>query len=207
MDLKAILRRIESRLKVVGLSESAASKRAGKTDAIRNLRRAINDGRRTGITTTTLAALAPVLKTTVAWLAEGVGREDAETGAQIRLAGVVRAGSAAILYAENQDGDRWIEPPPAFDEHSFAVEVHGDSLGPLFDRWFLFCDGRREAIDADLINRLCIVGLDDGRILVKKVVRGQLPGKHTLLSNTEPPIYDVAILWAARVREMTPGYH
>ncbi|WP_051592655.1 hypothetical protein [Methylosinus sp. sav-2] len=77
----------------------------------------------------------------------------------------------------------------------------------MFDRWFLFCDGRREAIDADLINRLCIVGLDDGRILVKKVVRGQLPGKHTLLSNTEPPIYDVAILWAARVREMTPGYH
>jgi hypothetical protein len=206
MDLTAILRRIERRLKVVGLSESAASKRARKPDAIRNLRRAIADGRRSGITTTTLSALAPVLQTTAAWLLDGSGQEDTEVAKSIRLAGIVRAGSEAILYAEGQDGDQWIDPPSPLGKDAFAVEIQGDSLGPLFDRWFIFCDERRDHIGTDLLNRLCIVGLDDGRVLVKKVVRGQLAGKHTLLSNTEPPIYDVAICWAAIVREMTPRF-
>lgn len=56
----------------------------------------------------------------------------------------------------------------------------------------------------DLIGKLCVVGLDDGRILVKQLKRGQLPGRFNLLSNTEPPIYDAAVVWAARVTHMTP---
>ena len=46
--------------------------------------------------------------------------------------------------------------------------------------------------------------LSDGRVLVKALKRGQVAGLWTLLSNTEPPIYDVALDWAAIVREMRP---
>ena len=45
---------------------------------------------------------------------------------------------------------------------------------------------------------------DFGRVLVKALKRSQIPGMWTLLSNTEPPIYDVALDWAALVREMRP---
>jgi hypothetical protein len=72
MELKDVLARVESRLAAVGLSAHAASMAAKKPDAIRNLRRAVQNGERRGVTTETLAALAPVLETTASWLLEGV---------------------------------------------------------------------------------------------------------------------------------------
>lgn len=86
MELAGILRRIESRLKAVGLTATKASKLAGKPDSIRNIRRAVKEGRRSGVSTSTLQALAPVLKTTQGWLLTGMnGGEDG------KIAGVVAA--------------------------------------------------------------------------------------------------------------------
>jgi len=70
MNLQAIYDRITERREAVGLSESAAAKRAGlSADAIRNIRRALKEGKEgAGISTRTLAALAPVLETTAEWL-------------------------------------------------------------------------------------------------------------------------------------------
>lgn len=75
MELPAILARIEKRLKALDISESAAGKLAGKPDAIRNLRRALEKDERTGVSTATLNALAPVLETTSVWLFAGAGPE------------------------------------------------------------------------------------------------------------------------------------
>jgi len=71
MKLAEILSRIEMRLKALGISANEASRRAGKSDAIRNLRRAVAKGEREGISTATLMALAPVLETTAPWLLTG----------------------------------------------------------------------------------------------------------------------------------------
>ena len=70
MLLNDVLSRVESRLAALNLSAHAASLAAKKPDAIRNLRRAVLNNDRRGITTETLAALAPVLQTTAAWLLE-----------------------------------------------------------------------------------------------------------------------------------------
>ena len=94
MELEDVLARIESRLKVVGLSAHAASVAAKKPDAIRNLRRAVKSGDRRGITTETLAALAPVLKTTAAWLLEGAG--DAHPSNTARVVGRIGAGAEIL---------------------------------------------------------------------------------------------------------------
>ncbi len=83
MDLEEVLTRIESRLSVLGLSAHAASLAAKRPDAIRNLKRAVKNGDRRGVTTETLMALAPVLKTTAAWLLEGVG--DPTPGNRVRV--------------------------------------------------------------------------------------------------------------------------
>ncbi len=68
MNLKIILDKVERRLKDLGLTANEASKASGKSQAIRNLQRAVRDGKRKGVSTQTLAALAPVLEVTSAWL-------------------------------------------------------------------------------------------------------------------------------------------
>ena len=85
MELEEILARVESRLQALGLSAHAASLAAKKPDAIRNLKRAVKNGDRRGITTETLAALAPVLKTSASWLLEGTG--DPNAGTEVKIVG------------------------------------------------------------------------------------------------------------------------
>jgi transcriptional regulator with XRE-family HTH domain len=98
--LKDILKRIDKRLEAVGLAESNAAKVAGLSkDAIRNIRRAVDDGNdRKGISTNTLVALAPVLQTTAAWLLDETGPE---TMPPERLRDVlVRASDAPVAVQE-----------------------------------------------------------------------------------------------------------
>jgi hypothetical protein len=63
MNLTVLLRNIENRLTVLDISADAASRKAGRPDAIRNLRRAVREGKG-GMTIQTLAALAKALETT-----------------------------------------------------------------------------------------------------------------------------------------------
>ena len=67
-ELKTILARIEARLRETGQSPTGASKAAGKPDAIRNIQRAVKEGRRSGVSTDTLSALAEQLGTSLQWL-------------------------------------------------------------------------------------------------------------------------------------------
>jgi hypothetical protein len=85
-----------------------------------------------------------------------------------------------------------------------AVQVRGHSLGVLFDNWLVFYDDIHNPPDDSLVGRMCVCGLSDGRVLIKSVKRSPQTGLWNLLSNTEPPIYDVGLDWAAPVREMRP---
>ncbi|AGF74851.1 phage repressor protein [Bartonella australis AUST/NH1] len=78
--LDKILERIDKRLKAVGLTESRAAIEAGLSNStIRSIRIKVKRGDiNKGVETKTLAALAPVLKTNVAWLADGTGNEEGE---------------------------------------------------------------------------------------------------------------------------------
>jgi hypothetical protein len=78
MELAEILARIESRLSAIGLSASKASRVAGKPDAIRNMQRAIREGRQGTVTIETIGALAPVLRTTSEWLLTGQGKHEVD---------------------------------------------------------------------------------------------------------------------------------
>lgn len=76
--LANVLFRIQKRLEKLGLSESRAATAAGLSqDAIRNMRRAVEAGKLgASVNTSTIAALAPVLQTTVSWLLEERGSEE-----------------------------------------------------------------------------------------------------------------------------------
>jgi SOS-response transcriptional repressor LexA len=138
-------------------------------------------------------------------LARITGVEIPETGAQrlVPLVGYVSAG--ALSYFHNPDGPiDWVPAMDGATPDTVAAEIRGDSLGSLFDQWLVYYDEVRRPVTPDLIGKLCVVGLPDDRTMVKKIQRSKTPGLFHLLSNTEAPIMDVEIVWAARVKNMVP---
>jgi phage repressor protein C with HTH and peptisase S24 domain len=159
MRLAEILQRIEGRLAELEMSEADAAKASGKSDAIRNIRRAVREGRDAGVSTQTLDALAAALKTTPAWLVSGGETSDAalvgalrlrarrrkeiaaapplrdespqaEPGVPIRF---VAAGSAiaAFVIAKHEIGLLPRPPGLAHVADAYAIYVQNDSMAPM----------------------------------------------------------------------------
>jgi phage repressor protein C with HTH and peptisase S24 domain len=144
------------------------------------------------------------------WLLTGKGPKEgratqAMTAAAryVPLVGYVAAGAEMHFFANDAPLDE-IPAPIGATDSTVAVEIRGDSLGSFFDRWLVFYDEVRRPVTSELLNKLCVVGLDDGRIMIKKLQRSKAKGLFHLLSQTEPPILDVAIEWAAQVKNMVP---
>lgn len=158
-----------------------------------------------------LRALAGLAAVSFDWLATGAGDPPSEdsVGAAVQrkrevpVVGYVSAGAAHFFASGDGELDRVPAPDGATDE-TVAVEVRGESLGAIFDQWLIFYDEVRSPVTSDLVGRLCVVALPDDRVLVKKIRRSKTPGFYHLESNTEGTIYDVEIVWAARVTNMAP---
>lgn len=122
----------------------------------------------------------------------------------VPLVGYVGAGAAAHFYAESQGELERVDAPKDATSNTVAVQVQGESLGPLFDQWLVYYDDVRSPVTPDLIGRMCVVGLTDDRVLVKRIRRARTPGFFHLESNNEATINDVEIMWAAKVKSMEP---
>jgi hypothetical protein len=200
MELDDILARIESRLAVLGLSAHAASLAAKKPDAIRNLKRAVRNGDRRGITTETLIALAPVLETTAAWLLEGIG----EPAPGNRVGVVGRIGAGAEISPEFEqippEGLYEIEVPFPIAGDSIAFQVEGDSMWPRYDPGDVIICQREGTHAADVVGWEAAVRTTDGKRYLKRVQRGASFGTFDLESHNAAPIRGVRLEWAAEVQ-------
>lgn len=148
---------------------------------------------------------AKAFKVPAEWLLYGIKPGQQAKSAELAyvpLIGYVGAGAQAYFTEAGVLGE--VEAPPGSTESTVAVEIRGDSLGAFFDRWLVFYDDVRRPITPDLIGRLCVVGLADERVLIKKPVRSKARGLFHLLSQAEDPIMDVQIDWAAKVKSMVP---
>ncbi len=143
-----------------------------------------------------------------AWLLYGTGRGENQQGdagpATVPVVGYVQAGAEAVLYSAGQGPFDFVQAPPGSSSSTVAVEIRGESLGSFFTEWLVFYDDVRSPVTSDLHGRLCVVGLPDGRILVKQVKPSRTPGLFHLMSQTEGPILDQELLWAAKVNSMQP---
>jgi transcriptional regulator with XRE-family HTH domain len=122
----------------------------------------------------------------------------------VPLIGFVGAGAQTHFYADGQGPFDEVAAPDAGGPRTVAVQIRGHSLGALFDNWLVFYDDVRYPPGEEWVGRMCVCGLSDGRILIKALKRSPIRGLWTLLSNVEAPLYDVALDWAAPVREMRP---
>lgn len=138
------------------------------------------------------------------WLFDGTGPRKGATPLTVPLVGYVGAGAQTHAFGEGQGPFDDVEAPEDANEKTVGVEVRGESLGALFDQWLVFYDDVNDPPHEGMMKRLCVCGLSDGRVLIKLLTHGQLAGHFNLLSNTEPPIYDAIVEWAAIVKSMRP---
>lgn len=131
-------------------------------------------------------------------------KEILEHQPMVPIVGYVGAGAVMHYYAFADSPDDFVPMPEGGNENTVAVEVRGSSLGSIFDTWLVYYDRVHEAPTSDMLGKLCVVGLPDDRVLVKRIRKGSAPGLYHLESNTEGLIEDAEIVWAAKVRTMTP---
>lgn len=142
MSLAQVLARIEERLTALGISADAASRRAGKPDAIRNIRRAVESKKegRKGVNAETLRALADVLEVTPGWLMSGVNEAvlnpnlnnllPVETS-QLPVVGIVEAGAwreTGLQEHKHREFKAMAVDPRFPDATQFLLRVRGDSM-------------------------------------------------------------------------------
>lgn len=129
---------------------------------------------------------------------------EAPSDIEVPLVGYVGAGAAAHFYGESQGELDRVPAPENATPQTVAVQIRGESLGALFDQWLVYYDDVRSPVTPDMHGILCVVGLPDDRVLVKRIKKARTPGLFHLESNTEPTILDVEIAWAAKVKSMVP---
>ncbi|MDB5415081.1 MAG: family transcriptional regulator [Rubritepida sp.] len=114
----------------------------------------------------------------------------------VRLFGNVGAGAEVIPLDEETI---WLDGPPGLID-PIAAEVIGKSMLPVYRPNDILFFNRRTRVDDDVIGEDCMVKVADGRILVKRVLRGLARGHYRLFSyDTQEESEDLALDWATPV--------
>jgi hypothetical protein len=122
----------------------------------------------------------------------------------VPVVGYVGAGDAAHYYDTSQGDLDYVSAPEEATEATQARIIKGPSIGRRFDGWVIFSGEAHEPPTPDQNAELCVCGLEDGRVLVKWLEPTKTPGIYHLLSETEGPIFDQEVKWAAKVTSMRP---
>lgn len=126
---------------------------------------------------------------------------DGEATPKVALKGKVGAGQA--IYALEVGDEDLVDAPPNPSPSTVAVEVSGPSMLPVFfDGWLLYYS--RQLPPGEMVNKIGVAQLADGRLLVKTLRPGLSPGLWTLLSANADPIEDVAVEWVAPIDWIKP---
>jgi DNA-binding XRE family transcriptional regulator len=147
---------------------------------------------------------AKAYKVRTEWLYDGTGPMHDESTDSVAIVGFVGAGSIATLFSEGQGLFDEVEAPSNATENTVGLGIRGTSLGPAFDEGIVFYDDVHSPVTEEQHGRLCVVGLLDGRVLVK-ILRSAGDGTYHLFSNTvEEPMLNEEVAWAARVKDVRP---
>lgn len=122
----------------------------------------------------------------------------------VPVVGFVGASQTAGFFdKEPEELDR-VPAPENVTENTVAVEIRGDSMGAPLNGWLVYYDDVHRGVTRELLNQLCVVGLSDGRVLIKKVQPSKVKGLFHLIPVVGEAIMDVPIEWAAKVLRMQP---
>ena len=138
------------------------------------------------------------------WLYDETGLGGAEP--MVRIIGRVGADAeGAVIQTDGQEGWDMVPVPPGGSPDAVALEVTGHSMRAVAeDGSLIYFEDQRNPPTPDMVGYYCIVELEDGRVLFKRLLRGTAPGLYMLESQAGPPIEDVRIRWAADPTAIIP---
>lgn len=148
-----------------------------------------------------LSAIARVLDVPLSYLAgdadgisEIVGRVGADT-------------EGVILFSEGHGGFGEVVRPSTVGTDAVAVEVFGHSMGRFLDGSLIFYSEQKAPPTDNILGDVVVVGLADGRALVKRILRGSRPGLYDLESVNGPVLTDQEVQWVAEIETIVPPKH
>lgn len=125
--------------------------------------------------------------------------------ANVPIVGLVGAGGEAQMYQDGHGNYGEAPRPPGTGSSTVALEVRGDSMpGIAENEWLVYYDDVREGITPDLIGELCVVGIADGGVFIKRVYRAKDADLYDLISTGAEPKRNQKIAWAAKVTWIKP---
>lgn len=136
----------------------------------------------------------------------GVRPDQLYEGPQVPIVGYVGAGQRVYAYSDLETAGETMTRPPMTTGDLLAVEVRGDSMLPLAEEGWNIVYTAEATVDENMVlNRVCVVQLDDDEsMLVKRVLRGTKPYHYHLVSTNAPLIEDARLRWAAVVKAIVP---
>ena len=154
-----------------------------------------------------LVTLGKALQRPAAWLT-GQSRDPAGERIVQRVAVVGYIGAGAQIFPIDDHargaGFEEVEAPTGVEGPMVAVRVRGNSMYPIEDGWLVFYAKDSDGVDDSCIGRLCVVKIQDGATLIKKLRKGGRKGHYKLESFNGPEMDNVRLEWAARVLDIRP---
>lgn len=140
------------------------------------------------------------------WLLYGKGRQGRSTEVLVPIIGRVGADAeGTVIYSTADETDEMTPPPPGGSAESVALKVVGYSMGEWApDGSLIYMESQRTPPTPEMIGYPVVVELEDGRVLLKRLLKGSGPGLYDLESRSGPTIADVRIRWAAEVTAIVP---
>lgn len=175
------------------LTQTALAELAGTTQPQINR---LENGERE-LTVVWAKRLASFLSVPVEWLLE--------LDQPVNIVGYVGAGGQAEFM---EDGVLGQAPrPPGFGDEGVALLVRGDSMpGIAEDDWLIYYERRVSQPTEDMIGRVCVVQIENGPVVVKRLYRAGNSSEFDLISSSPSyePIRNARVAWAAKVDWIRP---
>lgn len=125
---------------------------------------------------------------------------------EVPLVGRVRSGGFVQLKDRDQAPFEHVEAPDGARPETVAIEVSEGGMGQAyFDGMVVYYDDTEPEMSANLIGKLCVVGLPGGEVVLAKITRSRAGGGLYHLE-ANPPILDTRVKWVSPVRGIFPRH-
>ena len=135
----------------------------------------------------------------------GQGGDSMKRPDYVPVVGKVIHGLGLMLFEGLAENFETVPAPEYATENTVCLIVDGGQFGDFFDGWHIFYENERAALRPELVGKLCIMGLNDGRVVCRWIRPGAMPDRYHLVSHVGQPMFDQTIVWATKVIGMRPG--
>lgn len=126
-------------------------------------------------------------------------------GAPPRIIGVIGPGGQVHFREQEADRNGANMPPRGPTDYMVALIVEkGGGGSHATDGSLIYYDSRREKPTVDMLGKLCVVGLTDGRTIMARLLPGSRPDFYHLIGTDSSALLDQTVEWAARVAWIEP---